>query len=377
MTPPVWIADDAVLAAHCAQWSLLAANGMPIAMDTEFVRETTFYPLPGLLQLDVGGVQYLIDPLAINQWEPLKSLFSSDAPKVLHASGEDMEIFQLLLGSAPHPLYDTQVGAGLAGIGNGLGYQALVQQVLGVQVDKEHTRSNWLQRPLSAEQCHYAALDVAHLPPLFTLIAKRLTELGRFEWWREEGERALRLSRSMPAPEDYYRKLSAGFRLRDRQVLALKELCTWREQAARERNVPRGRILKDAELLEIAKRMPKDNSQLARIPDLDPQRRNAQADSVLAILREVESADESQIPPPVEPPLPREWGGRLNRLRDRVAERAGELGVAPEILARKRDCERLLLDRQLPEPLRGWRKSIIGDELLTLALELTSKRDPA
>ncbi len=377
MTSPLWIADDATLAECCAQWALLAANGAPVTLDTEFVRETTFYPIPGLLQVDMGGIQYLIDPLAITDWAPLKSLFASEAPKVLHASGEDLEVFQLLLGGLPQPLYDTQVGAGLAGIGNGLGYQALVQQVLDVQVDKEHTRSNWLQRPLSAEQCHYAALDVAHLPALFAFISARLTELGRFDWWREEGERALRLSRSVPAPEDYYRKLSAGFRLRDRQVLALKALCTWREQAARERNVPRGRILKDAELLEIAKRMPKDNSQLARIPDLDPQRRNTQADSVLAILAEVETADVSLIPPPVEPPLPREWGGRLNRLRDRVTERANALNIAPEMLARKRDCERVLLDRQLPEPLLGWRKTIIGDELLELALELTSKQDLA
>jgi ribonuclease D len=368
MSPPVWIAENAALADHCAQWSMLAAEGAPLALDTEFVRETTFYPIPGLLQLDAGGTQHLIDPLAITDWAPLRELFLSDAPKVLHACGEDLEIFHQLLGIAPQPLFDTQVGAALAGLGNSLGYQALVLQVLDVQVDKEHTRSNWVQRPLSAEQCHYAALDVAHLPPLFTHISARLTELGRFDWWREEGERVVRQSRTVVAPDDYYRKLSAGFRLRDRQVLALQRLCAWREVAARERNVPRGRILKDAEILEIAKRMPRDNSQLARIADIDSQRRNAQAATVIRLLQEVEDADATEIPPPVESPFPREWSGRMNRLRDLVAERAVALGMPPEILARKRDCERVLLDRELPESLQGWRKAVIGDELLAFAL---------
>lgn len=363
----LWIADDAALAAHCVQWSQLPADAA-LALDTEFVRETTFFPIPGLLQVDADGAQFLIDPLRVTDWQPLRDLFAATMPKVLHACGEDLEVFQQLLGAVPQPLYDTQVGAALAGIGSGLGYQALVQQVLGVQVDKEHTRSNWLQRPLSAEQCHYAALDVAHLPAVFDHLRERLQALGRFEWWREEGERALRQSRSVVAPEDYYRKLSAGFRLQGRQVLALKELCAWRERMARERNVPRGRILKDPEILEIAKRLPSNSNELARVPDLDSQRRVAQADAVLTLLREVAGADEAQIPPPVDAPLPREWNGRLSRLRDIVATRAAELGLPAEILARKRDCERVLLDRALPETLGGWRKNIIGDELLAFSL---------
>src|SRR5690606_17220510 len=153
-----------------------------------------------------------------------------------------------------------------------------------------------------------------------------------------------------------------------RQVLALKTLCAWRERAARERNVPRGRILKDAEILEIAKRMPCSINELARIPDLDPQRRTAQAQAVLGLLESVTTAPETDIPAPVEPPLPREWSGRLNRLRDLVAERAAQLDLPPEVLARKRDCERVLLDRALPETLTGWRKPLIGDELLAFAL---------
>lgn len=364
---PEQIADNAVLANYCRQW----ANAPLLALDTEFVRETTFYPIPGLIQLGAGDAQYLLDPLSIDDWSPLRALFAGPIPKVLHSCGEDLEIFQLVLGELPQPLYDTQVGAALAGWGFGLGYQALVSQVLGLQVDKEHTRSNWVARPLTAEQCTYAALDVAHLAELYARISQRLVDLGRIDWWREEGDRALSQSRREVAPDQYYRKLTAGFRLRGRQVLALQQLCVWRESSARRLNTPRGRVLKDAECLEIANRMPSNISELSRLPDLDPRRMRTHADAILGIVQRAEDSPLENCPEPIEPPLPREWGGRLNRLREHVTARATELGLAPELLARKRDCEQVLRTGALPEGLQGWRLAVIGAELVELAKTFT------
>src|SRR5690606_30471169 len=240
-----YIDDNVSLARHCEQW----AQAPLLALDTEFVRETTFYPIPGLLQLGIQGAQFLIDPLTIDDWAPLQSLFAVAIPKVLDACGEDLEVFERLLGCLPQPLFDTQVGAALAGCGYGLGYQALVAQLLEIHVDKEHTRSNWVARPLSAEQCRYASLDVAYLPQMFERISERLATLGRLGWWHEEGERVIAQARTVTEPAAYYRKLSAGFRLRGAQVAALRDLCAWRELGARQQDVPRGRILKDAECL--------------------------------------------------------------------------------------------------------------------------------
>ena len=367
LEPPEQITDNAVLASYCREW----ANAPMLALDTEFVRETTFYPIPGLIQLGAGSKQYLLDPLSISDWSPLQALFASPIPKVIHSCGEDLEIFDRVLGELPQPLFDTQIGAGLAGWGFGLGYQALVLQVLDIQVDKEHTRSNWVARPLSPEQCKYAALDVAHLAELFARISQRLIELGRFEWWREEGDRVLAQGRREVAPDQYYRKLSAGFRLRGRQILALQQLCAWREQRARHLNTPRGRVLKDSECLEIANRMPSDISKLTRIPELDPRRTRTHADDILDIIQRAEDTPLEACPEPVEPPLPREWSGRLSQLREHVTARAAALDLAPELLARKRDCEQVLRTGTLPESLQGWRAAIVGHELVELAKTFT------
>jgi ribonuclease D len=367
MSTPMIVTDNAVLADLCAGW----INEPLLALDTEFVRETTFYPIPGLLQLGVNGGQYLIDPLTIDDWAPLRALFAAPMPKVLHACGEDLEVFERLLGCLPQPLLDSQVGAALGGWGYGLGYQALVAQLLDIHVDKEHTRSNWVARPLSDEQCRYAALDVAHLPQLYARIAERLEQLGRLAWWREEGERVITAARTVVEPAQYYRKLTAGFRLRGPQLAALRELCAWREQLARQLDTPRGRILKDAECLEIAKRLPQDINALKRIPDVDLRRVAARADDILEIVAQAQDSPEAHWPPAIEPPLPREWGGRLNRLRDLVAERARALGLPAELLARKRDCEYLLRTGELPEVLTGWRLAAVGADLQVMQKSFT------
>ena len=358
---PIFIRDNRQLADAAARW----ADAPLLALDTEFVRETTFYPIAGLVQLGDGRDQYLLDPLTIDDWTPLQLLIGDARPKVLHAPSEDLELFQQLLGTAPAPLYDTQIGAALAGWGFGLGYQALVLQQLGVAVEKEQTRSNWVARPLSAEQCHYAALDVALLPPLFERIAERLSALGRLDWWREEGERALAAAREQLPPELYYRKLGGGWKLRGEQLAVLRELCAWREIEARRRNVPRGRIVKDAELLEVARLLPRNDSELARA--VPPPKVRHDGPALLRLVAEGRDTPVAQWPEPLPQPLPREWGDKLQKLRDVVAERAQALELPPELLVRRRDCEELLRSGQLPPSLAsGWRRAVIGDELLAL-----------
>lgn len=337
-----------------------------LAIDTEFQRETTFYPIAGLIQLGDAQQQYLIDPLTINDWSPLRELFASNKPCVLHACGEDLEVFARVVDAVPAALFDTQVGAALAGFGFSLSYQALVRECLGIEVEKEQTRSDWLRRPLSAEQCHYAALDIAHLPAVFERIAERLDKESRLAWWEAEGQAALATSRDVIAPEQYYLKLSAGWRLRGVQVAVLQQLCAWREVEARARNVPRGRILKDPQCLEIARVMPATLAELSGTPELHPQQVRLEGEKILALIAAARELPPNEYPIPVGEPLRRELGDRLKQLRQLVEARASELGVAPEILARKRDCEILLRTRVLPESLHGWRREIIGQPLLAL-----------
>jgi ribonuclease D len=338
-----------------------------LALDTEFQRETTFYPIVGLIQLGDAQQQYLIDPLTIDDWSPLRELFTQPKPHLLHACSEDLEVFARLLGVLPQRLFDTQIGAALAGFGFSLSYQALVRECLGIEVEKEQTRSDWLRRPLSVEQCHYAALDIAYLPDVFARIAERLDKLDRMVWWEAEGSAVLATSRDAVAPEQYYLKLSGGWRLRGVQVAALQQLCIWREAEARARNMPRGHILKDAQCLEIARVLPRALPELAGTPELHPQQVRIDGQKILGLVAAALEFSSAQYPPAPAEPLRRELGDRLKRLRQLVEERAKELGISAEILARKRDCEFVLRTGELPAALQGWRRAIIGEPLLALS----------
>lgn len=359
---PIHVNNNAQLAELALRWRAAPL----LALDTEFVRETTFYPIAGLLQLGDTEQQYLIDPLVIDDWTPLRELFATAAPKVLHACSEDLELFYRLLDVAPQPLFDTQVGAALAGIGFSLSYQALVQTCLGVEVEKEQTRSDWVRRPLSAAQCHYAALDVAYLPAVFAQLAEQLTALGRFEWWREDGARTIAASRVQTAPEQYYLKLGAAWRLQGPQLAVLQQLCNWREQQARERNVPRGRIVKDPQCIEIARCLPRTLSELGSVAELHPQQLRHDGAELLELVAQARALPGADQLPAPEAPLPRDQADRLKQLRELVAARALDLNLAPEVLARKRDCELVLRTGQLPDTLKGWREAEIGAPLLSL-----------
>lgn len=364
---PIYVTGNAQLAEYAANWRQCPL----LALDTEFVRETTFYPIPGLVQIGDGARQYLVDPLTIDDWTPLRDLFEAPGiAKVLHSGSEDLELCDRLLGTAPQPLLDTQVGAALAGLGFSLSYQALVQLLLNIEVEKEQTRSNWVRRPLSEAQCHYAALDVAYLPEVYRQLAERLSALGRYEWWLEEGARTVAASREQLPPEQYYLKLGAGWRLQGVQLAVLQQLCVWREQQARQRDVPRGRILKDAQCIEVARCLPRGLNELAAVAELPPPQARREGAAVLALVEAARQLPASAWPAPIPAPLRREDGDRLKRLRDFATERATALGMAPELLARKRDCEALLRDGELPEGLRGWRYAVVGAELLELARKL-------
>ena len=343
-----------------ADMSVALADAAVIAVDTEFMRTDTFYPIPALLQLSDGVKVYLVDPLAIDNWQALNALLTNPGVyKVMHSVSEDMEVFQRLLGLVPQPLLDTQVGAALAGLDSGMGYQRLVAEILGEEVDKGETRSDWLQRPLSESQCLYAALDVVHLLPVYRSLQARLEKQGRFKWWLEEGDRQVRSSVALP-PERYYQRVKSAWKLSPPEQARLKALCTWRETEARERNVPRGRIVKDAMCIDIVRRQPESPADLARLKGMNPSIVRRFSEAICEAIRNAPALTEAErlLPPPAG-----EQREQAKVLKKRVDEISEALAISRDVLMSKKVLEETVHLQALPSESEGWRSTVLASVL--------------
>lgn len=348
-----------------------------LAFDTEFVRERTFFPRLGLIQVCDGRAAFLIDPLSIEDLSPLGDILRAPGIlKVLHSASEDVEVFWRALGVVPSPLLDTQIAAGLAGLAPSLGYQKLTLAVLGIEICKGETRTNWLARPLSPEQLAYAVEDVTCLLSAYRVLRQRLEELGRFEWALEDSMEVVDTERFEERPLEAYRRLRAAGRLTPPQLGVLRALAAWRDTEARRRDIPRSFVVKDDALVALAQRQPKDAEELARVKDLDPRQAKRDGDSFLELIRAALQQPAADLPAAPTAALSTPAGRDLERrLRETARKRAEELGMAPEVLVTRRPIEALvrstLLDRrpQLPEELAGWRLPVIGQALLDDAKE--------
>jgi len=362
---PIYVDSDEQLGRLCQQWS----TARLLALDTEFIRTDTFFPIAGLLQVSDGSACYLLDPLAIQDFTPFAHLLEDQAIiKVLHSCSEDLEVFDCLFGVLPQPLFDTQIGAALAGMDFSMSYQRLCEALLQQHVPKGETRSNWLRRPLTASQIHYAALDVAYLPAIYDLLTTKLQALGRYNWWLDDCQAVTdRFCDYLPAGQ-YYTKIKSAWKLAPSELALLQLLASWREQEARLRDVPRGRILKDNSCTGIATRQPQTIQELSLIEDLSPKTLRKEGDAVLAMVKQAQAIAPGDWPAALPRPLPLQAGSLLKNLKALAVQRATELAMPQEMLVRKKDYEVLLRDRVLPATLEGWRKDIIGDELLVMVL---------
>ena len=368
-----WIRDDASLAEHCAAWQALPF----VALDTEFMRVDTFYPIAGLLQVGDGRCAYLVDPLRISDWSAFAGLLEDRrVTKVLHACSEDLEVLLRLVGSLPLPLFDTQLAAAYLDIGFSMGYSRLVQAVLGIELPKGETRSDWLQRPLSEMQVRYAAEDAQHLAELYEALLPRLDDDKR-AWLLEDGEELVTNLQRQSDPQEAYREVKQAWRLRPQQLCVLRALAAWREHEARARNLPRNRILREASLWPLARTQPKDLVSLARIEDMHPRTVRQDGETILELIREAAACAPESWPAPLAEPLPLEASALLKKLRAVGQREATRLGIAPELMLRKKTLEALLKSGypqgpyRLPDSLKGWRRDLMGQALLDV-LEVNS-----
>lgn len=361
-----WILDDASLARHCAEWQALPY----VALDTEFMRVDTFYPIAGLIQIGDGARAYLIDPLVINQWQPLAQLLENPAViKVVHACSEDLEVLLRLTGSLPAPLFDTQLAAAYLNLGFSMGYSRLVQEVLGLELPKGETRSDWLQRPLSDTQVSYAAEDAVHLAEVYERLHPQLSA-DKAAWVLEDGAELVAQLRREVDPQLVYRDAKLAWKLSRAQLAVLRELCAWREREARARNLPRNRIVREHALWPLAKTQPDNLQALAKIEDMHPRTVRQDGEFLLDLIKRAGSLPPDQWPAALPEPLPVEASAVLKQLRAVGQAEAERLSIAPEVMLRKKTLEALLKSGYpdgpytLPDSLRGWRRELMGQALL-------------
>lgn len=371
------IGTDAALAAACAEWR----RSPGLAIDTEFMRISTFYPEVGLIQVADANNIKLVDPLGIRDWTAFRALMTDpQVVKIMHSCSEDMLVFLTFLQVLPTPVFDTQIAAAFLNQGLSISYQNLVKQRYGIELPKGETRSDWLQRPLTVEQLNYAALDVAYLVDTWQAQTQELKALGREEWMREECERLL----SNYAEEisgnfaDYYLNFKSGWQLRPKPLLALQKLSEWREQRARKRNRPRSWILKDTALFALANNMVSNKAQMAGMEDVSDNFVRHEGDAVLALIAEAAAANEADCPPRQAAPLTNGQKNLLRKMQQKVESRAAELAIPPELLGRKRILMPLLYamlalppgetlsEADIPPELLGWRRDLILNDLLSV-----------
>jgi len=334
-----------------------------IALDTEFLRERTYRPQLCLLQLAAPDEALCVDPLADLSLEPLRSVLAGGrAPKILHAARQDLEVLWPVFGPIG-PVFDTQVAAALAGMPAQIGYSELVRRVLGIDLPKGETRTDWSRRPLSEAQLRYAVDDVCHLAPLRDALQEQLDRLGRSAWLAEDLDGLASEEKLFVDPERAHERLKWQGELDPDRARLAKHLAAWRERRAADRNRPRSWILEDAGLRALTLRVPRTAAELASIAELT---QGFIEHSGPAILDVIEGAAlPQQLPEPVARSRPDPAvQARVKRLAGIVQQRATELGIAPELLATRRELESIVRGESTADVLQGWRREVVGGELL-------------
>ncbi|CCG07091.1 ribonuclease D [Pararhodospirillum photometricum] len=352
-----------------------------VAVDTEFMREKTYWPKLCLIQVAGESEAACVDPLAPGlSLEPLFALM--DAPQVLkvfHAARQDLEIFLHESGRLPHPLFDSQVAAMVCGYGDSVGYETLVSSLTRARIDKSMRFTDWSRRPLTPRQVEYALGDVIHLRTVYQRLQEQLTVSGRAGWLDQEMAVLTDPAQYRVEPDEAWLRIKA--RSRSSRFLALlKELAAWRERTAQERDLPRNRVIRDEGLLEIAASAPTTPEALAQLRSISRGLADGpMGQGILEAVLRAQALPESGLPrPPQRDDLPQGLGPVVDLLRVLLKMKCEESGVAQKLVATIGDLERIAADDAADVPaMEGWRRALFGEDALRLkhgqlALALTA-----
>jgi len=338
-----------------------------VALDTEFMRDRTYWPKLCLIQLAGEERHAAVDPLASGlDLAPLFELLADPmVVKVFHAARQDIEIFYNLTGRVPTPLFDTQLAAMVCGYGEEVGYETLVAQLVKARIDKSSRFTDWERRPLSPQQLAYALADVTHLRTVYQKLEQRLEETGRSSWVAQELAGLTSPATYQQPPEDAWKRLKV--RSRDPRFLAIVQaLAAWRERAAQARDLPRNRVLRDDLLLEVAANRPITLEQLMKLRRINLDRRSAPA--VVEAIRTALAVPQAELPKAEPPPKPvRGLGPLIDLLRVLLKLKCEEHHVAQRLVATTADLEAIAAEATPEVPaLKGWRYEVFGRAALAL-----------
>lgn len=362
----LWIDQPAALESLCRDLS----TSPWIALDTEFLRERSYYPQLCLVQVATPQTLACVDALALPSLAPLLALLDdAGILKVLHAARQDLELFFHLSGRVPAPVFDTQIAASFAGFSDQAGYATVVAQLLGVRLDKIHTRTDWSRRPLPAGAIRYAADDVRYLCQVYQRLRGTLEQSGRLAWVETECRALSDPAAYRPDPDTAWQRLKGVARLKPRQIAAARVLAAWRERTAMADNLPRQWVLRDEALLDILRRLPLTLETLGAVRGLSEHFLRRHGQRIVQLLAEVQASavEETKAAAGLAPGTQAlaEALGAVVRLR------AAQAGVNAAQLASRSELEALALGRRDLPVLHGWRLEIIGQDLLrVLAGEL-------
>jgi ribonuclease D len=342
-----------------------------VAVDTEFIRETTFWPELCLIQMATADRSALVDPLAANiQLGPFFSLMADQSvTKVFHAARQDIEIIHKLGGLIPEPLFDSQVAAMVCGFGDSISYDQLVLKMAGTHLDKTSRFTDWRQRPLSDTQLSYALADVTHLAAIYPELKARLEAAGRTEWVKEEMAVLSSVDTYELHPENAWKRLKMRVR-KPLELVVLQKVAAWRETEARERNVPRSRVIKDDTIYEIAQQQPKDAQALGKLRTIpNGWERSTAGQALLAVVQAALAISKEDWPKlPRHVAAPEGTGAATEMLRVLLKLVTEENGVAAKVVATSDDLDQIAARGEEAEvaALHGWRRELFGETALRL-----------
>ena len=339
-----------------------------LILDTEFIREKTYRAKLCLLQIATDDIVACVDPIALSDISVLMNIINDkNKIKVLHAARQDYEIFFDLTNQLPQPLFDSQLAASLLGYGEQVGYGSLVQKVLGVQLDKAHTRTDWSKRPLSDAQIRYASDDVVYLRELYPILKNQLLEQGRESWLDDEFDALCQPELFVTRPEEAWNRVKGINRLRPRQLAAAKNISEWREKMAIKKDLPRRWILADDIVLAAAQLLPKNISQLESIANVKKSVIDNSGEIILDCVKKALELKETDLPSIKKPT-------RLSANQEIIADLlltllkliANKQNISPANIANRKMIEKLILGEKDIPLLQGWRNKLAGEKLHNL-----------
>ncbi|MFW5451187.1 MAG: ribonuclease D [Methylophagaceae bacterium] len=336
-----------------------------LAVDTEFLREKTYYPQLCLIQVATEDHIACIDPLALSDLSPILDLFyNPDITIVFHAARQDLELFYLLRDDLPSPIFDTQIAATVLGYGEQIGYGNLVKQCLNVDLDKAHSRTDWTKRPLDPAQIEYAADDVRYLRDVYKLLMQQLEQKDRSHWLQDDFANLTSLTTYQPDPDNIWRKIKGAGRLKGNQLAILQKLGAWREHRALKSNRPRRWILKDDVLIDLAKLGPDSADKFSLIRGLEDRTIERHGKEFLDIIKQAKTSPKEQWPTVKKSqPLTTQQDAIVDALLALLRKLCAEQSISPVAVAVRKDIERMVRGETDIPILQGWRNEIVGQHL--------------